>query len=260
MTYLSSLRATALPTQGNVQAKPFQLPKFGNNATREYDADVFKASRTDYGTYDYPVFPRHPDQHVQYVVKHFSSKGDAVLELGCHTGNNLISLAIEGRQAFGIDISEKPLEKLKDQVNACKLEDRVTVARYDFAESGDMPPEWGSKEGKFKAIYAVHTLSHLSPEKLIETMQAMQTYLAPGGIILASIIKPKEGSRFDTMPDIRANGYGGNIHSDSVLEEAFKGLEPVTEFSRAFSETKGDVLKWALPADQIEWRVYKKPE
>jgi SAM-dependent methyltransferase len=238
---------------------------FGNNKSRDYREVFRRDSGRGYGAIPYGAYRRLPDYHVQQVVQHFAQPGDKILELGCNVGSNLLPLAQKGIQCFGIDISADALRSLKYDAEDLKVCEKVQVSRWDFAESGDVPLEWeqtqGAMEGQFKVIMAIHTLSHLNDETLIRTMQSMKKYLAPGGIMLVSIIDPvpnqeagQQTRSFSKEDDLRS---GFTEHSEETVLKAFDGLRCLKTFSRQLDMYREPVI-WRLPKHQLRWYVFQK--
>ncbi len=245
-------------------------PRFGSNADGQYK-HLFKNRPLDsYATspwYENDVRNNiEPDDHVLDVISDFVKPGEAILELGCHNGNNLVTLGKHGYYPlYGVDLSQPALDKLTQRAKAANVNDNVYLKQWDFAENGDLPPKWGDLRGKLKAIYAVHVLSHLSAPVFIQTMQKLQRYLTPAGIMLASILDPdglqmeRWWSGFSQMlkPHHRLNcGYVSHTKAD--VEKAFKGLHLIPDYSRPF-RTKGEVRCWDLPVSQLRWVAYQKP-
>ncbi|MEM1315461.1 MAG: class I SAM-dependent methyltransferase [Pseudomonadota bacterium] len=101
--------------------------------------------------------------------------GDAVLEIGCGTGRNLILAARRHPQArfFGLDISEEMLATASAKIEAAGLSDRITLAQGDatafdpealfgerafdrtfFSYSLSMIPDWRAALARALAVTA----------------------------------------------------------------------------------------------------------
>lgn len=188
---------------------------------------------------------------IRSVVITNTQQGECVLELGCNSGEtNFLWLADWKFRMYGLDLEKNCLRRLVQLAKECKIPKRyITVKQWDFAENGELP--WDMK-GKFKVIYAVHVMSHLSSPQFIKTMQKMAEYLAPGGLITISNIKPIGSETFQHAMEI-----GGVCHDAQTIAEAFKGLERRKEYSRPFK--KGELQFWDLPADRLEWLTFQKP-
>jgi Methyltransferase domain len=180
------------------------------------------------------------------------------LELGCNTGNNLLPL-MSKYETFGVDIGHMQIRWLIKEAEKKEGSYPFHAALWDFAENGDLPPEWGDMRGKFKAINAIHVMSHFPDKVFIKTMQKMQDYLAPGGIIVLTIIDPKGQSRILSYSKLysessRRTLVGLNTHSQAVLEQAFMGMKNIESRPFMFGELK----RWRLPARALRWVVYQK--
>jgi SAM-dependent methyltransferase len=233
-----------------IAAKPM---RFGSNQDGNYDS-LYNRSCTDHATQPYRTLRTFisPDSHILDVVQMSANPGEAVVELGCNAGNNLLPLAERGYRAYGVDLCKDALNTLKEDAKKLGIQDKTHVEQWDFAEAGSLPPKWDHLKGKVKALFAVHVLSHLSGSCLEKTMQGLQQYLAPGGVIIASIIAPSGAPRSQYHLN---SGYAE--HDDQTLNRAFKGLQKVMPFSRRFERGK-DSLTWTLPFKRLHWVVYQK--
>lgn len=251
----------SLPTLHSTQKLSQARHHFSGNLDGRYD-HLFRDNecKDGYGVIQYNGINREPDAHVLDVMKNYVKPGQAILELGCNAGDNLLNLAQNGYRMFGLDISTRGLTTLKEKASKLTLAFPPEVARWDFGENGDVPPAWKSKfkklEGAFQAIYAVHVLSHFNDQKLVEMMQNLKKYLAPGGIILSTIVIPYKNMPFHATPALIKQGWCE--HSAPVLKKAFKGLNFVPEASGPF-ELGRDKLFFGLPREQLRWQVYQKP-
>ncbi len=87
--------------------------------------------------------------------------GDAVLEVGCGTGRNLILAARRYPEArfFGFDISEMMLETARAKIAAAGLADRVQLAQADAA-AFESEALFGRKMDR---VFQSYTLSMIPP-------------------------------------------------------------------------------------------------
>lgn len=227
--------------------------RFKCNQDKDYSI-LARKGRADYAVRNYIQFDRRttPDTYLLDIIKQHLKPGDPILELGCNHGNNLLPLAKQGYSLYGVDISKEVLETIEAKIRKePHLEKQIRLAQWDFGENGDVP--WPEIRNRFKAIVSVHVLSHFSAAHLIKTMQRIQDYLAPGGLMIVTIIKP--GAKSTIAPEYRL--LGGYIeHDDATVEKAFAGLQRL-EASRPFKP--GELTVWKLPEKQIEWLVFQKP-
>jgi len=249
-----------IPAQTYLTSSP--LPRFGNNATGTYE-DVYQRSESaDHGStraYDHPEenkrAGRRPDRPVFKNIFKFLSPGQIVLELGCNSGNNGLVLAPKYK-FFGVDLAARQLANFKAKAAERNIRDRVQLRKWDFAENGDLPPEWDLK-GKVQAIYAVQVLSHLNDDCYIRTMQRLKDYLAPGGIFITTNIDSRL-SNADYPPSFR---LGGAPHSPEVVKQAFEGLELVENIP--FGPGSDGSAQWFENSKEVSthmsWYIFRKP-
>jgi S-adenosylmethionine-diacylgycerolhomoserine-N-methlytransferase len=106
--------------------------------------------------------------------------GDAVLEIGCGTGRNLIGVARRFPQAlvFGLDVSSEMLASARTAIARAGLEGRVSVAQAD-ATDFDGLALFGRAD--FDRVLVSYALSMIPPwrEALARALDA----LPPGGAL-----------------------------------------------------------------------------
>ena len=100
--------------------------------------------------------------------------GEAVLEIGCGTGRNLIAVARRFPQAqvFGLDVSSEMLGTARAAIARAGLEDRVTVAQAD-ATNFDGLALFG--RAAFERVLISYALSMIPPwrEALARALDAL---------------------------------------------------------------------------------------
>jgi len=104
--------------------------------------------------------------------------GDAVLEIGCGTGRNLLMAAEMYPQArfFGIDVSTEMLTSAIDAIGRAGLTSRVRVAHGD-ARGFDPIPLFGT--ARFDRIMLSYSLSMMPDWRVV--LDFATSLLAPGG-------------------------------------------------------------------------------
>ena len=108
--------------------------------------------------------------------------GDAVLEIGCGTGRNLVLAARRYPEArfYGIDISSQMLETARAKIARHGLEDRITLAQGD-ATAFDMQTLFGV-EGAAR-VYFSYTLS-MVPDWAAALTRAVEATLPDGRLLI----------------------------------------------------------------------------
>lgn len=106
---------------------------------------------------------------------------DAVLEIACGTGRNLIKAArrYPDAQFFGVDISKEMLATAEASVRRRRLDDRIRLVRGD-ATNFDGASLVG--QPTFDRIFISYSLSMIPSWRM--TMERALHALAPGGILL----------------------------------------------------------------------------
>lgn len=248
-----------------VRSVRYSLLRFGDNRTGRYDElRMGKPGSTHAANPDYPSCwkPRTPDAMVLDTLVRFVQPGEPVVELGCNSGNNLLPLA-ERYPMYGVDLSAKPLRALKEkasyQQNAAS---NVHTAVWDFAQDGDLPPQWDAIKGQVKGLYAVQVFSHLTDEGMRKAVQGLKNYLAPGAVVIFTNIEqlPPESKNWTSTRDWRLIDGGANPHSTAAVMRAFEGFDLIE--SRPFQPHEGgtDWFK-SVPGmyQHLRWYVFRKP-
>src|SRR5690348_659871 len=110
----------------------------------------------------------------QLIAAMAPPRNATVLEIGCGTGRNLLSVRERYPQArlFGLDISEAMLETARAQSRGWN----ITYAKADAAA---FDPQELFGVAKFDRIFISYALSMIPPWQ--ETLSAASRMLAPGG-------------------------------------------------------------------------------
>jgi SAM-dependent methyltransferase len=141
---------------------------------------------THYGLYarfydlDYADFEA--DLHM--VQQYAARCGSPILELGCGTGRLLVSLARDGYQVTGVDVSAEMLQVARDKVAAQGLGDRVTLLHQDMREI--------DLDGSFNlAFSAINSFLHMptASDQLL-ALSAIHRHLNSGGLLLLDLFNP----------------------------------------------------------------------
>ncbi|MEL6961494.1 MAG: methyltransferase domain-containing protein [Pseudomonadota bacterium] len=104
--------------------------------------------------------------------------GDAILEIGCGTGRNLIKAAQRYPEArcYGVDISKEMLTTAEASIKRKRLQERISVFRGD-ATNFDGATLVG--QPSFERIFISYSLSMIPSWRA--TMERAMRSLAPGG-------------------------------------------------------------------------------
>ena len=101
--------------------------------------------------------------------------GATVLDAGCGVGHVALHLARKGLRVCGIDVTENHIHWAKQEIQACGLEDVVSVRLMDYHHLDGLDDE------SFNGVYTLETLVHATdPEKALGEFFRV---LKPGGSI-----------------------------------------------------------------------------
>ena len=118
------------------------------------------------------------DNFVKFLKK---NKAYKVLDVGCGTGEHLLSLAKERFKLWGFDLSSEAIK----------------IAKKSFAESNltadlrvvSMHKKFPYKDSSFDVVYSLRTLNHGTRKDIEATVKEMYRVLKPGGLIFITVIK-----------------------------------------------------------------------
>jgi len=116
------------------------------------------------------------DPKLEYLAilgSHLTS-GTRVLELGCGAGEPCTRLLAERFDVTGLDISGAQLARARENAPGARF------VEADFT-SVELPP------ASFEAVAAFYCLNHVPRELLPDVFAGVHSWLAPGGLFLASL-------------------------------------------------------------------------
>ncbi len=240
---------------------------FRGNQTRQYPELYDKSQPRGHGSnpnYGFNPGRNNFDPFVKSVLKQFVPSGGNVLEVGCHTGNNLLEMA-KDYHLFGLDLEQLSLDTIRKKGHQRSGLKPFDVAVWDIFEQGTLPPEWAEQNVKFNAVYAVQTFNHCDDQTFIRTMQQLKNHLQPGAVVIFT--------NYDDVgfTDPSKAVFGGSYpHSRDVLQHAFKGyrLLQTQPFRRDDDTYEGGLDYWSVKgfkeitdylSDHLTWYVYQLP-
>jgi cyclopropane fatty-acyl-phospholipid synthase-like methyltransferase len=100
--------------------------------------------------------------------------GDAILELGCGTGEMDTRLLADHFAVTGVDISAEQIARARRNVP------EATFVRADFTEV-EFPP------ASFAAVASFYAFNHVPRDLLPGLLAGIRSWLVPGGYLLASL-------------------------------------------------------------------------
>jgi len=109
------------------------------------------------------------------ILEHIQKKSNRVLEIGAGQGRFTFELARHIPHVVAIDIAERAITILKQEIKQRKLYS-VSAVACDVLEIEKILPK-----GQFNAIVGIHILHHLPKDKLSSVIRQLKKFLAPGG-------------------------------------------------------------------------------
>jgi 2-polyprenyl-3-methyl-5-hydroxy-6-metoxy-1,4-benzoquinol methylase len=136
------------------------------NVIKQFDKIAFLPDKWD-----------HNQQYQHYLLKYIPQNCNAILDVGCGTGELTKKLASYSKEIIGIDVSENMIreaEKRNNEENITYL--KISVERY-FEET----------DKTFDIIISIAALHHMDEEKILQMMKSKLT--KNGKILILDLVK-----------------------------------------------------------------------
>lgn len=136
-----------------------------------------------------------PHPAIKKLIKLFKErKIESILDLGSGTGRNLVLLAENGFEVYGLDISPTGVEITKKLLMEKGLKAKV--------EAGNIYEPLPFVDGFFDAIISIQTLHHNTTEKIKVLIQEMERVLSSKGTIFVTVpSKMNQAEKFTLIED-----------------------------------------------------------
>lgn len=114
------------------------------------------------------------------IVRFFKKQGvKRVLDMGCGAGKDLVFLAKNGFEVFGIDIAPEGLKFIKAQLKKFKLKSNFKV--------GNVFDRLPFQSNFFDAVISVQVLQHGKVDKIKKAIKEIERVLRPGGFVFITL-------------------------------------------------------------------------
>lgn len=123
-----------------------------------------------------------PEPHERYLLRHLPRPCDAVLELGCGTGEFSRRLASHARTIVALDVSAEMIRVARNRSAGQPNIEHVV---------GDMTT-LPLRRSAFDCVVSLNTLHHVDP---VPALRAMRDVLRPGGTLLIADVLDRPGAR-----------------------------------------------------------------
>ena len=229
-----------------------------NDELRRLDAELARRAGAylRYATEEGPALVEHhgqpPAELVDRLLDLYARPDGCFLDVGCGAGHTLCRLAPRVREAWGIDMSETPLEATRLRAEAVGLTN-VTVVHGNTVERADADR---LPDGRFALA-----LSRRGPnfnEHLVRKLE-------PGAYVVQELVGGADCADLRELLGRRAVSlYHETGHDGTIRGYARLGLFPITSTEFFFEDIFRDVdhleayLK-QTPANVSDWRFGPKP-
>ncbi|MHB9293575.1 class I SAM-dependent methyltransferase [Hollandina sp. SP2] len=138
------------------------------NVIKQFDGIAFLPDKWD-----------HNQQYQHYLLKHIPKSCNAILDVGCGTGELTKKLVSYSKEIIGIDISENMIHEAKNRNDDKKITYLKTSVEKYFEDT----------DKEFDVIISIAALHHMDEEKIIQKMKNKLT--EHGKILILDLVKTK---------------------------------------------------------------------
>lgn len=146
----------------NLEGKRKETIKRYNEIAKEYDGDWR-------GGHDKVQL-----EHLNKFEKIIGSPPKKILDAGCGNGKDSVFFASDGYEVYGIDLSEKMLERAVEKAKSKDVNVKLFLQDMRCLDFSDR---------YFDGVWTTATFVHLSPGEKKETIQEFYRILKPGGFL-----------------------------------------------------------------------------
>ncbi len=122
-----------------------------------------------------------------------------VLDLGCGTGTNAITLARQGFDVIGVDVSRRAISIARRKARSADLADRIRFERGDVTRM----TKW-IDFGSINFAYDIGCFHNLEPDARRRYVSALTMVLKPGAIYMLYAFEPQADRRGVALDEIAA--------------------------------------------------------
>jgi SAM-dependent methyltransferase len=102
-----------------------------------------------------------------------------ILDVGCGIGSGALEFALEGHQAWGIDVLDCMIDRGRQVAESLGLSDRVHLLTGDIRRL-----EAHFEPGFFDAVVACDIFEHLDDESITQVLGGLRQVVRPGGTVV----------------------------------------------------------------------------
>lgn|SRR3989338_5655788 len=183
--------------------------------------------------------PHYKSEFPEEVLNLFKkSKAKRILDLGSGDGTNMILLAKENFETFGLEISSTGVEKTKEMASQTNVNVNI--------QQGDIYQSLPFSEKYFDAVIGLQSLNHNTLPEILKLFKEIYRVLKKKGLFCIKIAD-RESYNLKKIEN--------NIYMDTDYNEKFKFLDEQTYLSIEGKE-KG-IIHYAFYKKQLEGLVIR---
>lgn len=136
---------------------------------------VFSCADHRYFEKKYQLAPMHSDLRHIYQTYFGNHEKMSILDIGCGSGRNPLSLAVKGHDVIGVDKNESGINNIRHIAEQEQLTKIETIVH-------DLNQPLKIHDKKFNLIYSTVTLQFLNPERIKPLLRELQKLTPIGGM------------------------------------------------------------------------------
>ena len=197
--------------------------------------------------YDIVAQTKSDGTDTEFYVEQAKKADGKVLEVACGTGRIYLEILEEGVEAYGIDLYEEMLEKLREKAERRGLDPEVFQANMQGFELDE----------KFSlAIIPYRSFLHnLTTEDQLSTLETIYKHLEDGGKLILNFYSPDIEFIADNYGKERRTEIKDGEYTLVEHDEIIDSVNRITEFEKKL--LKDGEVKWSSKA---KTKMISKPE
>lgn len=197
--------------------------------------------------YDIVAESKSDGTDTEFYVEQAKKANGKVLEVACGTGRIYLEMLEEGVEAYGIDLSEEMLEKLREKAERRDLDPEVFQANMQDFELDE----------KFSlAIIPYRSFLHnLTTEDQLSTLETIYKHLEDGGKLILNFYSPDIEFIAENYGEERRTEINDGEYTLVEYDELIDSVNWITEFEKKL--LKDGEEKWSSKA---KTKMISRPE
>lgn len=197
--------------------------------------------------YDIVVQAKSDGTDTDFYVAQAKKADGKVLEVACGTGRIYLEMLEQGVEAYGIDLSDEMLEKLREKADSRGLDTDVFQANMiDF----DLDEEFSLAIIPYRSF-----LHNLTTDDQLSTLETIYKHLEDGGKLILNFYSPDIEFIAENYGEERRTEINGGEYMLLEHDKIIDSVNWITEFEKKL--LKDGEVKWSSKA---KTKMISRPE